>query len=210
MAPEAATGTVILCDPADLPERPSRILIAENDHLVAADLTAVLADLGYTSLHAGDGASAVELARSGAPDLALVDIKMPGRDGLRAAAELYFNLGIPVVILSAYCDDDLLRGAQEAGVFGYLVKPVRPEQLRAGLAMAWGRYKLFCDERHRNRLLRGRLEDRRVIERAKWALVRTSGVPEPEAMRILQKRARAARLPLADMAEQVLRETGMD
>src|SRR5262249_37406911 len=159
-------------------------------HLVATDLTLMLADLGYTVLMAADGQEAVEVARAAAPDIALLDIRMPNRDGISAARELFGQMRIPVGILSAYTDGSEAAGAQQAGVFGYRVKPVQRDQLRVGLDIAWNRYKAYMGEAQESTKLRKRLDDRRIIEQAKWALVSGGGMTEPDAMRALQKRAR--------------------
>jgi len=191
--------------PESIPERPSRILIAEDEHLVVADLTAMIADMGYTAMIATDGEEACELARSGHPDMAMLDIRMPKKDGLAVAHELYYELGIPSVIISAYSGPEEAARAQEAGAFGYLVKPVHPAQLRVCLDVAWQRFRLDATERLRNEGLARRLEDRKVIEQAKWALVSGKGLTEPDAMKALQKRARDSRRPLAEVALEVVK-----
>src|SRR5205814_9983154 len=122
--------------------RPRRVLVAEDEHLVATNLTMMLGDLGYTVLLATDGQEAVDMARTAKPDIVLMDLRMPRRDGLSAAKELYEELGLPVVILSAYSESAEVHGDQQAGVFGYMVKPVLREQLRVGLDIAWNRFKV--------------------------------------------------------------------
>ena len=201
----APTAPLTFARPELIPPRPARILIAEDEHLVAADLTAMVADMGYTAMIATDGEEAVELARTAHPDLAMLDIRMPKKDGLAAAQELYFELGIPSVIVSAYSGSEEAARAQEAGVFGYLVKPVHPAQLRVCLDVAWPRFRLDATERLRSEGLTRRLEDRKVIEQAKWMLVSGKGLTEPDAMKMLQKRARDSRRPLAEVALEVVK-----
>lgn len=191
------------------PERPTRVLVAEDEHLVAADLTIMLGEMGYTVLLAKDGEEAVHIARTSAPDIVLMDIRMPRRSGLAAAKELYDDLNLPTVVLSAYTDASEVAGAQAAGVFGYLVKPVQKDQLRVALDIAWNRFRLFTAEQEESRKLRKRLDERRVIEQAKWALVSGKGMTEPDAMRMLQKRARDNRMQLLDVATAVLKECGV-
>jgi response regulator NasT len=190
--------------PEALPVRPRRILVAEDEHLVATDLTMMLADLGYTTLVAADGAEATNLARSAHPDLALMDILMPNRDGLSAGRELYWELGIPVVIVSAYSDTEQVERAREAGVFGYLIKPVQRDQLRVCIEVAWDRFVRDAMERHEHFKLKKRMEERKVVEQAKWILVSTRGMTEPDAMRHLQKQARSTRRQLIDVANEVI------
>jgi len=190
------------------PSRPHRVLVAEDEHLVATNLTMMLGDLGYTVLLATDGQEAVEMARTAKPDIVLMDIRMPRRDGLSAAKEVFQEFGVPVVILSAYSETAEVNGAQQAGVFGYMVKPVQREQLRVGLDIAWHRFKLHEAEAGEARKLRKRLDERRVIEQAKWAMVSGKGMTEPDAMKALQKRARDSRTQLVDVAATVLKELG--
>jgi response regulator NasT len=192
--------------PELIPDRPARILIAEDEHLVAADLTAMLADDGYAPILATDGQEALDLARTAHPDMAILDIRMPRKDGLAAARELYYELGIPVIIVSAYSTPEEATQAQEAGVFGYLVKPVHPAQLRVGIDVAWQRFRVDAMERLRGETLVKRLEDRKVIEQAKWILVSTRSLTEPEAMKALQKQARDGRIPLAEVALDVVKQ----
>lgn len=205
MTTAAIEQPVLVEHPEQLPERPERILIAEDEHLVATDLHHMLADLGYEPLVAADAGAALDLARAEYPDLALMDIRMPGRDGLTAAYELYMHLGIPVVILSAYADPEQVERAQEAGVFAYLIKPVQRDQLRVAIDIAWNRFVLDATERHESAKLRKRLEERKVVEQAKWILVSTRGMTEPDAMRHLQRQARSTRRQLIEIASEVIR-----
>jgi response regulator NasT len=176
---------------------------------VAADLGIKLKDLGYTVLLATDGEAASTLAASANPDMGLFDIRMPKKDGLAAAAEVYNQYGVPVVILSAYAEPELVAQAQKAGVFGYLIKPVQEDQLRAAIEVAWSRYILAAKDKAEAESLKKRLEDRRIIEQAKWKLVSSKGMTEPDAMTALQKKARSMRAPLAEVAMAVMHH-GLD
>jgi response regulator NasT len=191
------------------PVRPKRILVAEDEHLIATNLTMMLTDLGYTVQIATDGQEAVDLARTNKPDLILMDIRMPRRDGLSAAREVYELLGLPVVVLSAYTESGDLMGAQQAGVFGYMVKPVQREQLRVAIDVAWNRFQLHRSQADEAQKLRKRLDERRVIEQAKWAMVSAKSMTEPDAMKALQRRARDNRAQLIDIANTVLKELGV-
>ncbi len=190
------------------PVRPRRVLVAEDEHLVATNLTMMLGDLGYAVQLATDGQEAVDLARTAKPDIILMDIRMPRRDGLSAAREVYEQLGVPVVVLSAYTENADLIGAQQAGVFGFMVKPVQREQLRVALDVAWNRFQLHKSQAEEAGKLRKRLDERRVIEQAKWAMVSSKGMTEPDAMKALQKRARDTRSQLITIASAVLKELG--
>lgn len=186
-------------------QHPVRILVAEDEHLVATDLAMNLRESGYKVIGpAPDGETAMELARSGNPDLALLDVRMPKRDGLSIAGEMYKELGIPAVILSAYSDEEYVRLAQNAGVFGYLVKPAAAAQLRACIEVAWGSYQRALRAEKDNEDLRRKLEERRVVERAKWILVQRKGMTESDAMHALQRHARSTRRKIVEVAQQLL------
>lgn len=188
-----------------IPESPRRILIAEDEHLVAVELTRCVAQMGFTPVGpVGDGDAAVTLAESAHPDLALLDVNMPGRSGLSAAKELFERLLVPVIIISAYSDEEFLKSAQSAGVFAYLVKPAHDDQVRAAIALAWSRFRDLSTARSESSDLRQRLADRRVIENAKWLLVSRRGLTEPDAMKTLQKHARDSRRGLAEVAQSLL------
>ncbi|MHC5024152.1 MAG: ANTAR domain-containing response regulator [Planctomycetota bacterium] len=189
----------------DLPEQPGRLLVADDEHLVASGLTASLRELGFKVLGpAADGEEAIELARELRPDMALLDIRMPRKNGLEAAEVLYRRMGVPVIIFSAYSDPEYIDTSNAIGVFGYLLKPVTDDQLRAGITIAWGRY--IDDVVHRSEVgtLKQRLEDRKIVEQAKWIIVKRKGVDEPDAMRLLQRQARNNRRQLADVARSII------
>ena len=189
----------------ELPDHPERILVADDDHIIATGLSANLADLGYSVVGpARDGQEAVELARQLIPDLALMDIRMPRLDGLQAAEVIYRELGIPVVIVSAFSDPELVSTAQSIGVFGYLLKPVSADQVRVNLSIAWGRFAEAVNSQSEVEQLRNRLEERKFIEQAKWIIVKRKGIAEDEAMRLLQKQARNNRRPLVEVAQGVI------
>lgn len=188
---------------------PARILIAEDEHLVATELARQVGSLDVKVVGpVSCGQDAIELARSEAADLALLDIRMADGegdgDGLDAAQTLQLELGIPVVLVSAYSDDAYVRRGAEVGVFGYLLKPVSTDQLRVAIAVAWAAHN------ERRRLgdevgeLRNALADRKLIERAKGLLMDKASLAEPDAMRLLQRQARNTRRRLADVAKAVI------
>jgi response regulator NasT len=188
-----------------LPPRPERILVAEDEHLVAMQLCAQLGELGYSILGpAMDGDSAMRLARTSTPDMAILDIRMPGKDGLAVAAELLAELAIPSIIVSAHATGDYAAAAGAAGVFGYLVKPVMVDQLRVTLDVSWKRYADYATSAFEAADLRRRLDERRFIEKAKWILVEKRRIGEPESMKLLQERARSMRKPLLEVAQHVI------
>jgi response regulator NasT len=191
-------------------DSPSRILVAEDEHLAAAEIAAMLGEGGYTVFGpARDGRRAIDLCRQTLPDLALVDIKMPEMTGFEAARVIYSELGIPVVILSAFAAPADISEAIEAGVFGYLIKPASEHQLRAAIEVAWERFREQAALSDEASLLRRRLEERRMIEQAKWELVKTRKITEPEALRSLQDRSRSLRRPLIEVALSVIEAAGV-
>lgn len=191
------------------PARPASVLLADDEHLVSLAMTASLASEGYVTVGpAVDGEQAVQLARQAMPDIAVMDIRMPKRGGISAAKELFRDLLIPVVIVSAYSDAEQVQAASEVGVFGYLVKPVTPDQLRAAIEIAWAAYVRFVTERKATEDLRKRLEDRRVIEQAKWLMVSHRGMTEPVAVQVLRQTARDTRRSMVDVAQQMIAELG--
>ena len=124
-----------------------RVLVADDEHLVAVGISSSLTELGYTVIGpARDGHEAIELCRSDPPDLALLDIRMPNCDGLEAAAIVFQQLHVPVVILTAYSDPKYVSTASESGVFGFLLKPASQDQLRVCLDVAWGRFRAYLSQ----------------------------------------------------------------
>jgi response regulator NasT len=187
------------------PQQPARLLVADDEHLVATGLCSNLTELGYAVVGpAADGEEAIDLCRQNRPDLALLDIRMPKMDGLAAAEIIFKQMGIPVVILSAFSDPDYVDHANEVGVFGYMLKPVSLDQLRVNVAVAWGRYLDYLEQNGEICNLKERLADRKVIEQAKWIIVKRKGLSEPEAMRLLQKHSRNNRRTLADVARSLI------
>lgn len=183
----------------------TRIMVADDEHLVATDISLTLGELGYVVVGpVGDGEAAVQLARMALPDLALLDIRMPKGDGISVAKRILTELGIPSVILSAYSDPPQVEEASHAGVFGYIVKPAEPDQLRVSINVALARFHEHLEIETESSELRRRLEQRRVIEQAKWILVSKKGMTEPDAMRAMQKAARDSRRPLLDVATSVI------
>ena len=201
----ATTQTSTSAAKQKLPEEPRAFVIADDEHLVATGTASGLRELGYNVCGlAADGEEAIELCRVMRPDMALLDIRMPKRSGLEAAEEIYQRMGIPVVIFSAYSDTEYIESCNRVGVFGYLLKPVTQDQLRVGIAVAWGRYRDHVEQNVEIGVLKDRLEHRKIIEQAKWIIVKRKGISEPEAMKLLQRQARNNRRPLPEVAQAIL------
>jgi len=121
--------------------QPRVVMVVEDEHLLAQHIKNNLADLGYEVLGpAANGRQAIEIAEQQRPDIAILDLRMPHMNGVEAAKVLYGQMGVPIVVVSAHSDEELLANAIERGVYGYLLKPVGRENLRIGLSIAWQRY----------------------------------------------------------------------
>lgn len=184
---------------------PVRILIADDESLIRLDLREMLSDLGYDVIaEAGDGQTALDLSRKLQPDLVIMDIKMPGVDGITAAEELTREKIAPVVLLTAYSDQSLVERAREAGVVGYVVKPFRPAELMPVIEIARARFDEFRSLEREIGDLKEALETRKVVEKAKGVLMETQGLRESEAFHRIRKTSMDTRKTMKEVAEAVL------
>jgi response regulator NasT len=182
-----------------------RILIAEDETIIRLDLRELLERAGFEVVaEARDGEEAVELARSAAPDLALLDVKMPRLDGIEAARRILDERPIPIVMLTAYGHDELVARAVEAGVFGYLVKPFREQDLVPAIATARARHEELAAVREEVETLAEALAARKAIERAKGLLMAKEGLSEQDAFARLRKASQVSGRPLRVIAEAVI------
>lgn len=185
--------------------RLERLVVADDEMLVAEFIVDILKELDYRVVATvPDGSQAVEACRREHPDMVLLDIHMPRMNGIEAARQIWGELHIPVVIISAYSDPQYARATSEIGVFGYLLKPTSRDFLRTTLTVAWGQYTASLEKSEKIARLEQRLEDRKEIERAKWFLVQQLSISEDEAMKRLQKQARDNRRTLVDVARGIL------
>jgi len=182
-----------------------RILIAEDETIIRLDLRALLEGAGHEVCgEARDGAEAVELARSEQPDLAILDVKMPRLDGIEAARRILDERPIPIVMLTAYGQGELVNRAVEAGVFGYLVKPFRETDLLPAIATARARHEELAALREETESLAEALAARKAIERAKGLLMEKEGLTEEDAFARLRKASQVSGRPLKVVAEAVV------
>jgi response regulator NasT len=182
-----------------------RVLVAEDEALIRLDLKEMLEEEGYDVCgEAGDGESAVRLATELRPDLVILDVKMPVLDGISAAERIAAARIAPVIILTAFSQRDLVERARDAGAMAYLVKPFQKKDLLPSIEMAVSRYTELIALESEVHDLQGRLEARKVVERAKGVLQAEHGQSEPEAFRWIQKRAMDQRLSMKAVAEAVL------
>jgi response regulator NasT len=180
-------------------------LIADDESLIRLNLRDMLSQQGYEVVaEASTGRQAVDLARKLQPDLAILDIKMPEMDGLEAARAIVSEDIAPVVLLTAYSDDELVRTAREAGVSGYLVKPLRETELAPVVEIALARFADLRDLRQRVLDLEDALETRKLVERAKGVLMDSHGLSESEAFRRMRKTSMDNRKSMREVAEAIL------
>ena len=188
--------------------KPLRILIADDEAVIRLGLRAMLEDQGYQVVgEASDGTRALDLVHKLQPDLVFLDIKMPGVDGLQAARRLLAGRIVPVIILTAYADRAFVEQAKEAGALGYLVKPVRESDLAPAVEMALGRFREIQGLHREIGDLENTLESRKLIERAKGALMKRLGLDEAAAFARLQKQARDTRKTMREVAEGIVAES---
>jgi two-component system, response regulator PdtaR len=186
-----------------------RILIAEDETLIRLDLRQLLEGAGFeVCAEARDGEEAVALARTEEPDLAVLDVKMPRLDGIEAARRILDERPIPIVMVTAYAEQDLLSRAVEAGVFGYLVKPFRETDLLPAIATARARHEELRALRAEADSLAEALAARKAIERAKGLLMERDGLTEAEAFARLRKASQISGRPLKVVAEALIATLG--
>ena len=188
-----------------------RILVAEDETIIRLDLRDLLERAGFeVCAEARDGEEAVSLARAEQPDLAIMDVKMPRLDGIEAARRILDERPIPIVMLTAYGQDELVARAVEAGVFGYLVKPFREQDLLPAIAAARARHDELQAVRAEADSLSDALAARKVIERAKGLLMAKEGLSEDDAFARLRKASQVSGRPLKVIAEAVVATLGTD
>lgn len=182
-----------------------RILIGEDESVTALGLEQDLRSLGHTVVGiAGDGASAVAMARTMDPDLVLLDVRMPHLDGLTAAQQIHEDRPVPIIAVTAYSDAETVTQATRAPIFHYLVKPVSAAQLDAAIQVAFARHDDWLSSRREGDDLRRKLDDRKVIERAKGILMERENITENAAYRILQRTSQSRNMSMADLARSLL------
>ena len=183
----------------------TRVIIADDESLIRMDLREMLTNQGYLVVgEVGDGRSAVNLARELRPDIVIMDIKMPDMDGIEAAKVLTEERIAPVLLLSAYSQQELVQRARQAGVAGYLVKPFRESDLPPAIEVALARFSEFRAMEREVNDLQDALETRKAVDRAKGILMDTQGLTETEAFRKIQKMSMNNRKPMRAVAEAII------
>jgi response regulator NasT len=190
-------------------EAPKRtVLVAEDESLIRMDIVETLGDLGFEVIaEAADGLEAVELAKAKLPDLIVMDIKMPNLDGISAAEQLQ-SLRIPIVLLTAFSQRELVERASEAGAMAYLVKPFSPNDLLPAIEIAWSRHQQIVALETEIADLSERFETRKLVDRAKGLLNEKMNLTEPEAFRWIQKASMDRRLTMHEVALTIIEQLG--
>jgi two-component system, response regulator PdtaR len=182
-----------------------RILVAEDETIIRLDLRRTLEDAGFeVCAEARNGEEAVALALAEQPDLAVLDVKMPRLDGIEAARRILADRPIPIVMLTAYDQEELVSRAVEAGVFGYLVKPFRESDLLPAIETARARHEELAALREEAESLAEALAARKAIERAKGLLMEREGLSEPDAFARLRRASQISGKPLRVVAEALI------
>jgi two-component system, response regulator PdtaR len=182
-----------------------KILIADDETLITMSLSTMLQNIGHRMIaRARTGQEAVDKAKELLPDLILMDIKMEDMDGLEASRQILAQQPVPIIILTAYSQMDLIEKADAAGVSGYLVKPVSENDLLPAITLARSRFKQLRTLEHEVGGLKEALQARKLIEQAKGILMEKEGIPEAEAFRRIQQQSRNQNIPMAKLAEAII------
>jgi response regulator NasT len=185
-----------------------RVVIAEDEAIIRLDLKEILEEEGYEVVgETGRGDEAVTLVREHKPDLAILDIRMPGMDGLSAAREITAERAAAVLILTAYSQRNLIEEARDAGALAYLVKPFQRSELIPAIEVALGRHQEMRALENEVSSLEEQLETRRLVDRAKGILMDDHGMKESEAFSFIQRNAMQERVTMRVLAQRVIDRT---
>ncbi|AZQ71104.1 MULTISPECIES: ANTAR domain-containing response regulator [Streptomyces] len=194
-------------EPQHTPPHVTRVVIAEDEALIRLDLKEMLEEEGYSVVgEAGDGETAVALAREHKPDLVILDVKMPVLDGISAAERIASESIAPVLMLTAFSQRDLVERARDAGAMAYLVKPFSKSDVVPAIEMAVSRFTEMKALEQEVADLAQRLETRKLVDRAKSILQTQYGLTEPAAFRWIQKTSMDRRLSMQQVAEAVIED----
>ncbi len=190
----------------------ARVVIAEDEAIIRLDLKEILEAEGYEVVgETGRGDEAVELVATHQPDLAILDVKMPGLDGIEAARRITAERKVAVLILTAFSQRNLIEDARDAGVSAYLVKPFQRSELVPAIEVALARFEEFraIEEEHARlsgevATLEEKLATRQLVDRAKGVLMDTNGLAEAEAFAFIRRTAMAGRTRMRDVAQEIL------
>lgn len=182
-----------------------RVLVADDEALIRLGLKSMLEELGHGVIMAANGREAIQQVQRHEPDIAILDIKMPYTDGLQAAETLSRVRPLPILLLTALSDAEIVDRATDLPIHGYLVKPIKVDELSAAMSVAVKRFEEAQGLKAQAADLEERLETRVLIDRAKAKLM-AGGLDEEAAYRTIQRRARESRQSMAQVARDILRE----
>lgn len=180
------------------------VLIADDEPIIRLGLQSMLEEMGHRVITAANGREALQQAKRHLPDMAILDIKMPYTDGLQAAATLSRDLPMPILLLTAFSDKELIEQATDLPIQGYLVKPVRPGELTAAMSVAVKRFTESQLLQAQTSKLEEKLETRILVDRAKGRLM-ASGMSEEAAYQALQRQARESRRSMRHVALEIIK-----
>ena len=181
------------------------VVVAEDEALIRLDVVEALEDAGYRVVgQAANGDEAVELARSERPGVVIMDVKMPGSDGIAAAKTITEEGIAPVVMLTAFSQQSLVKEASDAGAMAYVVKPFVPEKLFPAIEVAMARFDQMTELKKQITDLKKRFTARKKVDRAKGLLMENMGLSEAEAFRWIQKTSMDRRLTMEEVADAVI------
>ena len=184
---------------------PTRVVVAEDEAIIRMDLRELLQEEGYEVVaECGRGDEAVDLVRTHQPDVALLDIKMPGLDGISAARQISAERLAAVVLVTAFSQRELIEEASDAGVHGYVVKPFERHDLAPAIEVAISRFRAEKALADQASDATDRLETRKTLDRAKGRLMDAHGLSEQAAFDFIQKTAMASRRPMRAVADEIL------
>ncbi len=186
----------------------ARILLVEDESILRMDLKEMLIEAGYEIAgEAGDGEKAIELAHTTNPDLIIMDVKMPGMNGLKASKIITRSINVPVLILTAYSQRDLIEEAKHANIIGYLVKPIRESNLIPSIEIALSQAERFSTLKRDIHALEKKLQSRKTIEKAKGILMKRDHITEEQAYHTLRRKSMNEGIPIEIIAQEILNES---
>ncbi|MBM9434078.1 ANTAR domain-containing response regulator [Flaviflexus equikiangi] len=190
-------------------ERTYRALVVEDEALIRLDIVETLTEAGIEVVgEAGDGETAIEKAKELEPDVVVMDVKMPGMDGITAAEQILANRTCAVVMLTAFSQSELVERARDAGAMAYVVKPFTPADLIPAVEIAVSRFHEIVSLESEVANLTEQFETRKQVDRAKGLLMSKMGLTEPEAFRWIQKTSMDRRLTMREVADAVIDQVG--
>lgn len=186
-------------------EQKLKILIAEDEYIVLMGLKEVLENLGYSVIaEATNGKQAVEYALKYQPDLLIIDINMPILDGIEAIRKINREINIPAIITTGYNEKELIKRANDAGVFYYLVKPVDEIELKPAIEIVMSRFEEYSKLKNQLKEKEDALESRKFIEQAKGILMDKNNIKEAEAMKLLQKMSTSRNKKMVEISKDII------